>query len=369
MAEIHLQRCEKLRKLLKKSDAGAMLVTDVVNVTWLTGFTGDSSYLLVFPDGVVLISDSRFMLQIPAECPGLNFTIRDTRTPMTEAVKRELKKAFPRQAPETVFLGVEADCMTLATSRVFQEKVTPSLVPLSGQLDGLRQIKDKTEIDCIRHAGKIAKNAFLAMRATLGPQKTEKQLAAELEYTMKLLGAQCEAFPSIIALDAHAANCHAVPREVKLEGAHMLLVDWGANYHGYRSDLTRTLALGEPTKEFKKIYKIVLDAQMKAIDAIRPGQKCSEIDAVARNHITKCGYGSTFGHGLGHGLGMHVHESPRFSPVCDTELQPGMVMTVEPGIYIENWGGIRIEDDILVTRRGYEVLTDVPKTLADVVVS
>lgn len=369
MAEFHRTRCEKLRKLLKKSNADAMLVTDFVNVTWLTGFTGDDSYLLVFPDGEVLISDSRFMLQVPTECPGLDYIIRDARTTMLGAVQTELKKAFPRQSPESVRLAVEADRMTLAIGRKLEEKVTPLLVPLSGMVDDLRQIKDKAEVELIRQAGKIAKNAFLAMRATLAPHKTEKQLAAELEYTMRLLGAKGEAFPSIVAVDAHAANCHAVPRDVALEGAGMLLVDWGANFEGYLSDLTRTVVLGEMTKEFRKIYKIVLDAQLKAIDAIQPGKKCSEIDAIARNHITKHGYGTHFGHGLGHGLGMYVHESPRFGVTCDTELRPGMVMTVEPGIYIEGWGGIRIEDDILVTRRGCEVLTDVPKDLADIVVN
>lgn len=369
MAEFHRGRCEKLRKLVKKSGAGAMLVTDFVNVTWLTGFSGDDSYLLVFPDGEVLISDSRFMLQIPAECPGLGYVIRDTRTTMFDAIRAEIQKAFPQTSPESVTLAVEADRMTLASGRKLEEKVTPLLLPLSGMVDDLRQIKDKAEVELIRQAGKIAKNAFLAMRATLAPHKTEKQIAAELEYTMRLLGAKAEAFPSIVAIDAHAANCHAIPRDVTLEGAGMLLVDWGANLDGYRSDLTRTLAIGEMTKEFRKIYKIVLDAQRKAIEAIQPGKKCSEIDAVARNHIAKHGYGTHFGHGLGHGLGMHVHESPRFSPMCDTELRPGMVLTVEPGIYIEGWGGIRIEDDILVTRRGCEVLTDVPKNLDEITVS
>ena len=362
MPDFHFARCDKLRKILKKSNADAMIVTDVTNVTWLTGFTGDSSWLLVTPDGQILLSDFRYTIQIAEECPGLDVAIRDTSTSLAELAKRHLGKM------ENMKLAVEADVLTLAEADRVREKITENLVPLSKTVLDLRQVKNKEEIALIRQAGKIAKNAFLAMRATLAPHKTERQIAAELEYTMRLLGAGGSAFPSIVAVDAHAAHCHAVPAEATLADAKMLLVDWGADYRGYKSDMTRVLVFGEITKEFRKIYKIVLDAQLKAIDAICPGKTCAEIDAVARNHIKKSGYGPHFGHGLGHGLGLNVHESPRFGPKDTTVLRPGMVLTVEPGIYVEGWGGVRIEDDILVTRRGCEVLTDVPKSLEDTLI-
>ncbi|MDO4551343.1 MAG: Xaa-Pro peptidase family protein [Planctomycetia bacterium] len=368
MADFHFQRCEKLRKLLKKSPADAILITNFINVTWLTGFTGGDSYLLVFPDGQILLSDSRYTLQIAEESPGLEFCIRDTQTSMLDLVKQQLSKYFPSREVTDLTLAVEAETMSLGMSLKVREKVTEHLFPLNNALLELRQIKDTHEIALLRTAGKIAGKAFMAMRATLTAEKTEAQLATEMNYTMRLLGARGESFPSIIALDARAAQCHAVPTDASLAGANMLLVDWGADYKGYKSDLTRVLVLGEMTKKFQKIYKTVLDAQQKAIDAIKPGVSCDMIDAVARNYIAKAGFGDCFGHGLGHGIGLQIHEAPSFSPKCHTVLRPGMVITVEPGIYIENWGGVRIEDDILVTRRGCEVLTNVPKSLNDILV-
>jgi Xaa-Pro aminopeptidase len=214
-----------------------------------------------------------------------------------------------------------------------------------------------------------AEKAFGVIRASLRQEMTEKQIAADLEYQFRLFGAKGAAFPSIIAIGSRAALPHATPGDQRIEDNDFLLVDWGASEGLYRSDLTRMVVTGKILPKFAAIYEIVLEAQMKAIEAIRPGVVCQDIDAVARRIIAKAGYGKRFGHGLGHGMGLLIHESPRFAVKNQTVLKPGMIMTVEPGIYIPGWGGIRIEDDILVTRGGHEVLTNVPKQLDDIILN
>ena len=186
---------------------------------------------------------------------------------------------------------------------------------------------------------------------------------------MRLFGAKECAFPSIVAVGARAALPHATLSDRRVDSAELLLIDWGANESLYRSDLTRVLVTGRLSPKLEKIYRIVLEAQLAAIDAIQPGMACEDVDAVARTIIEKAGYGKYFGHGLGHGLGLHVHEGPRLAKGVKTPLKPGMIVTVEPGIYLPKWGGVRIEDDVLVTREGCKVLSSVPKELEDVVVA
>ncbi|MDO4630255.1 MAG: aminopeptidase P family protein [Planctomycetia bacterium] len=363
MTDIFATRREKLRKLLKKEKADALLVTNFTNVTWLTGFTGDDSYLLLHADGACLLSDFRYEIQIENECPGLPFMIRSGKVGFSQLIREELGKisSSPR-------LGVEINSITWALVESFRKSVTEDIVPLDSLVEKLRQMKDRQEIQTIREAGRIARNAFHAVRALLSPDWTEKQVADELEFAMRRLGAKDASFPTISAVGSNAALCHCVPGERRVRDASFILIDWGARYQGYVSDLTRVLITGKITPEFRKVYQIVLDAQRKAIEAVHPGIPCSEVDAVARNYIAEAGYGKYFDHGLGHGIGLDVHEGPSFSPRCETILKPGMIITVEPGIYIKNWGGVRIEDDVLVTRDGGEVLTDVEKELDDMYV-
>jgi Xaa-Pro aminopeptidase len=220
-------------------------------------------------------------------------------------------------------------------------------------------------VDEIRLACEQARRALGVIRAAWTPNATEKDLARELEYQARKFGGKCLSFPAIVASGPRAALPHATPTDAIVGDEAFTLIDWGVYAHLYASDLTRMVVTQPPSKKFAKVYNTVLAAQEAAIKAIAPGKKCSQIDAVARNIIKKAGFGPKFGHGLGHGLGMEVHEGPRLGQNQETELRPGMVVTVEPGIYLPGWGGVRIEDDVLVTKTGYEVLSDVPKQLEE----
>ena len=360
----HEKRRQKVFSLIKKQGADAMLVTDFTNVTYLTGFSGDDSYLLLRGEDSILLSDPRYTIQIDEECPGLSAAIRKPGVSLVDMLKRLLRKT-----KDTV-IAVEASSMTLALRDSLLKEITGiELKPVSGVVEQLRLTKDKEEIEKTRVAVRQAENGFAVIRAALRGNQTEKQIAAELEYQMRLFGAKECAFPSIVAVGARAALPHATLSDRRVDSAELLLIDWGANESLYRSDLTRVLVTGRLSPKLEKIYRIVLEAQLAAIDAIQPGMACEDVDAVARTIIEKAGYGKYFGHGLGHGLGLHVHEGPRLAKGVKTPLKPGMIVTVEPGIYLPKWGGVRIEDDVLVTREGCEVLSSVPKELEDVVVA
>ncbi|MCL2346885.1 MAG: Xaa-Pro peptidase family protein [Planctomycetaceae bacterium] len=347
-------RRDHLRSMIAKDGISAMLVTGLINVTYLTGFTGDDSYLLVTKDGGdTLLSDFRYQEQIGQECPGLTSYIRNTGESMPKAVQKLLKGNRQKR------LAVEAGSMTLALKESFgQELGGWDFVPKSELVEQFRMIKDKTEIDLIRKAGGIAARAFECLRAGLSAAQTELELKNDLEHTMKRFGAEGVSFNSIIAVGSRTSLCHAVPGDRQVGENELLLIDWGAKYCGYVSDNTRTLVTAKkPSAKFRKIYEIVLRAHKEAAKAIAPGKRCCDIDAIARDIISDAGFGKNFGHGLGHGLGLEVHENPRFNTVTEKPLEPGMVLTVEPGIYLPGWGGIRIEDDYLVTKDGCENLT------------
>ena len=357
-------RRDKLRRLVRKSDAGALLVTSFTNVTYLTGFTGDDSYLLVLPKGEVLLTDPRYTTQLEEECPGLELEIRPPGVTMMDAIRRTVGHAKVEK------LGVEGASMTVGLrDQIASELSKVELVSTSSLVEQLRIVKDKDEIVEIRQAVWYAEKAFGVLRATLRPDDTEKKVADDLEYQLRMYGAKGAAFPPIIAVGARAALPHARPTNKRIGEDGFVLVDWGANGGLYNSDLTRVLVTGKISPKLERIYRVVLNAQEQAIAAIRPGASCEEVDQVAREIITKAGFGRNFGHGLGHGLGLQVHEAPRLSAKQPLKLEPGMVVTVEPGIYLPEWGGVRIEDDVLVTKSGHDVLTSVPKQWEDAFVS
>jgi Xaa-Pro aminopeptidase len=355
------QRRDKLRKLLRKRGAGGLLVTNFTNVTYLTGFTGDDSYLLVTTDGEVLLSDPRYTTQLEEECPGLELSIRWTGVSMLDAVAKVVKQSGLAQ------LGIEAGSMTVELFHQLADKLPKvELVSTQGLVEALRIIKDRAEVDAIRVAIDQARKGFDVIRASLTPDQTEKQVAADLEHQLRRFGAKGCSFTPIIAVGPRAALPHATPGDSRIGESDFVLVDWGAREGLYISDLTRMVVTGKISPKLERIYRVVLKAQVAAIQAIRPGISCEEVDGVARSIITKAGYGKQFGHGLGHGIGLEVHEAPRFAKKQQRLLKAGMVVTVEPGIYFPNWGGVRIEDDVLVTRNGHEVLSsDVPKQLED----
>ena len=357
-------RRERLRRLLAEKELPALLVTDERNVTYLTGFSGDSSYLLVTPARELLISDRRYTTQLEEECPGLGLAIRGPGTKLPDFTAETLGKL------ELPGLGIEADTLTVAAFDNLRSKLkTTKLAGTSGFVEKLREIKDAGEIAAIRDAVQIAERAFAVTRASLRPGRSEKEVADELEYQIRLFGGTCGAFPSIVGVGPRAALPHGRPiRESRIGDANFVLIDWGARGQLYHSDLTRVLVTGKLSPQLHSVYGVVLAAQRAAIAAIRPGAVLKEIDGIARKVIEAAGYGEAFGHSLGHGLGLAVHEQPRLAPDQDGKLAPGMVVTVEPGIYLPEWGGVRIEDDVLVTDGGCEVLTSVPKELDECVV-
>jgi Xaa-Pro aminopeptidase len=364
MLDRYQERRERLRRATAKAGADALLVTDFTNVTYLTGFTGDDSYLLLQAGGEVVISDPRYTTQLEEQCPDVDLHIRPPGVTMLQAVTKVLKRARPPK------LGIEGDSMTVGLKeKISTELPKLAMVTTSGLVERLRRIKDKGEIAQIREAIRQAERAFAVIRASLRPDQTEKQVADALENEMRAFGAKGCSFPSIVAVGDRAALPHATPGARKIGSAELVLFDWGADGGLYKSDLTRVLLTGRISPKLERIYRVVLTAQLQAIAAIRPGVAFKDVDRVARDWIAKEGFGRHFGHGLGHGLGLEVHEGPRLAVDAQGVLEAGMVVTVEPGIYLPGWGGVRIEDDVLVTRTGHEVLTAVPKQLEDAVVA
>jgi Xaa-Pro aminopeptidase len=355
-------RRQKLRSLIRKAEADALLVTNFKNVTYLTGFTGDDSYLLVTLEGERLVTDPRYTMQLEAECPGLPLEVRVPGVTMLAGTTKAIQRAGVER------LGLEAGSATLSLERSISKalpKVT--IIDTENLVERLRIVKDKDEIEATRLAGQQARRAFEVVRASLTPTMTELDVAAELEYQARRFGAKSLSFPPIVAVGPRAALPHATPTRLRLSESDFTLVDWGANSGLYLSDLTRMIVTGRISPKFRKLYAVVLKAQLAAIDSIRPGLTGEEVDSVARKVIKRAGLGKAFGHGLGHGTGLEIHEAPRMAIGQKTKLRPGMIVTVEPGVYLPGWGGIRIEDDVLVTRTGHEVLTDVPKQLEDCV--
>jgi Xaa-Pro aminopeptidase len=265
-------------------------------------------------------------------------------------------------------LGFESSHLTYGEYEAVREALrTVELVPLSGTVEALRVIKDEQEVAEIRHSIQIAERAFSALKSGLGAGLSEKEVADTLDGLLRLHGATEASFPPIVAVGMRAALPHARPTvATKIGDDDFVLIDWGATGRPYKSDLTRVVVTGKVTREFETIYQTVLAAQERGIAAIQPGAKAGDVDAEARSVIEDAGFGRFFDHGLGHGLGMDIHEAPRLRKGSGEVLQPGMVVTVEPGIYLPEWGGIRIEDDVLVTGDGCEVLSHVPKSLESV---
>jgi Xaa-Pro aminopeptidase len=356
-------RRDKLRRSFRKTGIDAILITNFTNVTYLTGFTGDDSYLMLLGASDVVVSDPRYTTQLEQECPGLEASIRPPGVGMVERVAEVARRGRVGK------LGVEAGSMTVALrDQIAAALPRTELVATTDLVENLRIIKDREEIDEIRRAIWIAERAFGILRASLRPQRTEKEVADELENQTRLYGGKGCSFPPIVAVGPRSALPHARPTGAKIGDDDFVLVDWGADAGHYMSDLTRVLVTGKISPKLERIYGVVLAAQEQAIAAIRPGRTCHEVDLVARTVIGKAGFAKNFGHGLGHGIGLEIHEAPRLAAKASLKLEPGMVVTVEPGIYLPGWGGVRIEDDVLVTKGGCQVLTTVAKQWEDALV-
>ena len=354
MSDRFASRRERLVKIIEREKVDALLVTGEKNVTYLTGFSGDSTWLLVRTEGTRVISDFRYVTQLAEECPGLDAFIRPPNIKLHEAAIQVIKDAGSRR------LGIEGHLVTVE----LRDQLTAGLggvefVSLNWKIETeLRAIKDADEIAEIRAAIDLAQRGFIELRERLRPELTERQVAFDLEHAVRRMGAEKLSFPAIIAVGDRAALPHYRAGTRRIGDDPLLLVDWGAETgRGYKSDLTRTMIAGRITPEFEKVYQTVLRAQQAMMAAIRAGISCIEADKAGRDVIADAGYGNKYGHGGGHGIGLDIHEQPRMAPNGSGNLQAGMVVTVEPGIYLPGWGGVRIEDDVLVTDRGCEVLS------------
>lgn len=358
------KRRRNLNRALRSMGVEALLVTNFTNVTYLTGFSGDDSFLLVGRDVTLLISDGRYTTQIAEECPGLDVHIRPQKVGIVVAAAKLAKKA------RICNLGFESNSSTVdEVEGLRSELKSTELVPISGMVEELRLCKDSEEIKALREAVWQAEKGFEALKATILPGQTELQVAHDLEHTMRSFGATGASFSPIVAVGPRSALPHATPTHALVSDADFVLVDWGADGPtGYKSDLTRVLVTGKILSKLEKIYRVVLKAQLAGIRHVRPGARCCDVDAAARKVIEDAGFGKKFNHGLGHGIGLDIHEGPRLSAASEALLKPGMVVTVEPGIYLPGWGGVRIEDDVLVTKDGHELLTSSPKEFEDVVI-
>jgi Xaa-Pro aminopeptidase len=349
-------RADRVVEALRERDLGALLVTDLHDVRWLCGFTGSNGLALVGPDVRRFVTDFRYLTQADAEVPGA----------WTHEIATDLFTQAARELPAR--LGYDDERMPV---RTFERRRALAgddveLVAAGGLIRDLRLVKDAEELDRIRAAAELADAALQEVLDAGIVGKTERDVAIDLEIGMRRRGASGPSFPSIIASGAHAALPHAQPRDVPIPAGTLVVIDWGAQLDGYASDCTRTVATGELDPRDRAVYDVVLIAQLEALDAVRPGPLGKEVDAVARQVIDSAGHAEHFGHGLGHGVGLEIHEGPRLSKQGEVALAPGHVVTVEPGIYVPGQAGVRIEDLVVVTEDGHDVLSTLTKELITV---
>jgi Xaa-Pro aminopeptidase len=352
-------RADRLADALGERDLHALLVTDLANVRWLTGFTGSNGAAVVGTDGTRrFVTDFRYLTQAAEQLDAS----------WSREIATELLEGVVRQLPDEGELRLGFDDANLSVrdhgklARLVREGI--ELVPAGGAVEGLRRVKDAEELDRIRAAAKLADEALSDVLTRGLAGRTEQEVALDLEFTMRRMGAEGVSFPPIVASGAHGALPHASPRDVEIRAGTLCVVDWGAMLDGYASDCTRTYGTGgEVDPRDREVYELVLRAQEESLAAVRPGPTGREVDAVARAIIDAAGHAEHFGHGLGHGVGLEVHEGPRLSRQGEDALAAGNVVTVEPGVYVPGAVGVRIEDLVIVTDDGAEVVSSLPKGL------
>jgi Xaa-Pro aminopeptidase len=351
-------RLARLREEIARREIAAIALSNAINVGYVSGFTGSTALAVVTSKDAVFIADSRYSLQAQSQCP--EFRVRQCGPKPLETLAEVVKELG------IATLHFESSTLTVAGLEKWREALPGvTLAPAADVVETLRQVKDGGEIALIREAAGIVDRAFDFLLTITRPGVREIDLAIELEYFLKKQGSEQEAFEIIVASGPRSAMPHGRASEKRLETGEFVTFDFGACRGSYFSDLTRTIVLGKADERQREFYGIVAAAQQAALDAIRPGASGKEVDAAARDLITARGFGENFGHGTGHGLGRVVHDHPGLSVHSELILAPGMVLTVEPGIYVEGWGGVRIEDDIVVTETGCEILTHAPKHLIE----
>lgn len=341
---------------MKDNDLDGILITSTYNRRYASNFTGTAGVVLISFDKAIFITDFRYVEQATKQCEG--FEIIQQKTSIPEEVAALIASLGIKK------LGFEQDHMTFASYKVYEAAIKGAeLVPFSGIIEKLRLIKTEPEIKILKEAAEIADAAFKHIITFIQPGRSELEVSNELEFFMRKEGATSSSFDIIVASGLRSALPHGVATDKQIEKGDFVTLDFGAYYKGYVSDITRTVAVGNPSEQLKEIYQIVLEAQLRGVNGVKPGISGKEADALTRDYITEKGYGEYFGHSTGHGIGLEVHEGPNLSIKSDIVLEPGMVVTVEPGIYIPGVGGVRIEDDTLITNDGNERLTYSSKEL------
>ena len=353
-------RLEAVQAKIAERELDALLVSNLVNVRWLTGFTGSNAAAVVGSATSRFVTDFRYLTQAAAQLDPI----------WEREIETDLLKRVVAGLPDgPLRLGFDDAHLTVRQHSQLGELVAErdvELVAAGGIVEALRAVKDAAEIGRIRAAARLADEAFEEVVGAGIVGRTERDVALDLEIAMRRRGAESASFPPIIAAAEHGALPHAVPRDVAIPVGTLVVIDWGAQLDGYASDCTRTVATGELDPRDRGVYDTVLAAQEAALAAVAPGPTGQEVDAVARAIIDEAGHGEHFGHGLGHGVGMEVHEGPRLSKLGKEALAAGNIVTVEPGIYVPGAVGVRIEDLVAVTADGHEVLSGLPKALRTV---
>jgi Xaa-Pro aminopeptidase len=351
------QRTEKLLELLPGAGVDALLVTTLVNVRYLTGYTGSNGLAVIGPDVRAFATDFRYVEQAAEEVDPEFDRLR---------VSQDLVEAVPEVLDgRDIRLGFEEANLTVRDHGRLRERLPDQveLVGVQSLVERLRAVKSPEELDRIRTAAELADAAFTHLISEPFVGRTERELATALEFEMLRLGAERPSFEAIVAAGPHGALPHARPRDVQVSDGQLVVIDWGAQLDGYCSDCTRTVLAGSPSGRDSEIYDLVLEAQLRGLEAIAPGVAARDVDSVARQTIESCGHGEHFGHGLGHGVGLEVHEAPRLSQRSEAVLEAGNVVTVEPGVYLPGELGVRIEDLVVVTDEGCGILSPVSKDL------
>jgi Xaa-Pro aminopeptidase len=350
-----MEKLIKLRSNFSAKGIDALLITSPFNRRYVTNFTGSAGVVLLTSEEALFITDFRYVEQAEKQCAG--FTIIQHGASIVEEIAQQIKKYGVQK------LGFEQEHLTYSIFTSYKNAIEAELIPTSGLVEKLRLIKTEAEIKILKEAADIADAAFKHILDFIRPSITELDVANELEFFMRKAGATSSSFDIIVASGYRSALPHGVASDKLIEKGDFITLDFGAYHKGYVSDITRTVSVGEPDPKLKQIYEIVLEAQMKGVEGIKPGMTGKEADALTRDYITEKGYGEYFGHSTGHGIGLEVHEGPALSVRSDVILEPGMIVTVEPGIYIPGLGGVRIEDDTLITKDHNETLTHSTKEL------
>ena len=351
-----IERIRKLRSILHAEKLDALLVSDPLHIRYLTGFSGDTGWTLVGPEQTFLITDFRYEEQARIEAPNSDLLIAKN------GFVEKMAELAPKDTGHRI--GFEEVHLPYQAYKKLGEHLSHAQwIAQDDLVERLSIIKDAREIAHIREAVRIGDRVFEQVVPLLKPGVTERDIAAEIDYAIRKQSVEGPSFEAIVASGPRASMPHATVSDRAFQSGDLVILDFGAVFRGYASDMTRTLVIGAPTVQQRAVYQIVLRAQESAIAAAKAGLPCAELDRIARTIIKDACYGPQFGHSLGHGVGLGVHEQPRISSKSDQLLKPGMVITIEPGIYIPGWGGIRIEDLVVIQPDGCENLTTAPKQL------